>query len=54
MSAKITIEKKEIRNKRLFVPITASEQKKIRQICKEQKIKIADLIRYSLKQVIEL
>jgi hypothetical protein len=53
MGTKIVMPKKEIRNKRLFVPITPSEQKRIRKICKEQKISISDLIRYSLKQTID-
>lgn len=54
MHEKITIEKKEVRDKRLFIPVTLSEHKKIKAVCKNQKIKIADLVRYSLKQVIEL
>ena len=53
MSAKINLPEREVRNKRLFIPITASEQKKIRKICKEKKITIADLIRYALNQIIE-
>ena len=54
MSAKIEIPTKENRNKRLFLPITASEQKNIRRICKEKKITMSDLVRFALNQVIEM
>lgn len=54
MYTKFEIPKKENRNKRLFLPITASEQEVIRRICKEKKITISDLVRFALKQVIEM
>jgi 16S rRNA U516 pseudouridylate synthase RsuA-like enzyme len=53
MKTRIDLPEKEVRYKRLFIPITESEQKKIRKICKEKKITIADLVRYALNQIME-
>jgi hypothetical protein len=52
--SKIQIPTGQKRTKRLFIPITPDEQEKIRQLCKEKNLKIAELIRFSLSQVIEI
>lgn len=49
---KIEIPKKENKTKRLFVPVTPSEHEAIMKVCNDQKIKLTDLIRFSLKQII--
>ena len=50
----VVIPKKETKVKRLFVPITPTEHKRIMQYCHEQKVKLTDLIRFALKETYEL
>ena len=54
MSKFVKVPKRETKVKRLFVPVTLSEHKTIMQYCKEQKVKLTDLIRFSLKQTYDL
>ena len=54
METKIEITVRQKRTKRLFIPITTDEQELIRKVCREKNIKIAELIRFSLKQVIDI
>lgn len=48
------IKPKEKRDKRLFVPVTHTEHNTIMQYCKKQKVTLADLIRFALKQTFDL
>jgi len=50
----VFIPKREKKDKRLFVPVTQSEHKKVMNYCKEKDVNLTDLIRYALKQTYEL
>jgi hypothetical protein len=50
----VVIPKKEKKTKRLFVPITPTEQLQITGFCKMHQIKISDFIRFAIKQTYEL
>ncbi len=49
----VIITKPEIKNKRLFVPVTPTEHKKIMLYCKKQNVKLTDLIRFALKEMFD-
>lgn len=49
----VFIPKKEIKVKRLFCPVTPTEHEKIMSYCRNRKIKLTDLIRFSLKETID-
>lgn len=51
---KTRIEKKDNRTKRLFIPVTLEEHQKIKEVSKREKVKIAELVRFAVKQVIEM
>lgn len=53
MKTKIEIKADQKKTKRLFIPITPDEHATIKMVCKEKNIKISELIRFSLKQIIE-
>ena len=42
------------RTKRLFVPVTAKEHQSIMQYCKDQNVRLTDLVRFALKQTFDL
>ncbi len=46
----VTIPKKELKVKRLFMPVTPTEHKKIMQYCKKRNVKLTELIRYALQK----
>lgn len=48
----VIIPKKEIKTKRLFCPVTETEHETIMSYCRNRKIKLTDLIRFSLKETI--
>jgi hypothetical protein len=50
----VTIPRKELKDKRLLVQVTATEHKTIMQFCKNQKITLAYLIRFAIKQTVGL
>lgn len=50
----VTIPKQETKNKRLFVPVTPTEHKRIKQYCRERKVTLTDLIRFALKETFDL
>lgn len=50
----VIIPRKETKVKRLFVPVTPSEHKKVMDYCKERQVNLTDLIRYALKETFEL
>lgn len=50
----VIIPKKETKNKRLFVPVTPSEHKKVMEYCRQKEVNITDLVRYALKNTYEL
>ena len=50
----VFIPKKETKNKRLFVPVTPSEHKKVMEYCKQKEVNLTDLIRFALQQTYEL
>lgn len=50
----IIIPKREKREKRLFVPVTQTEHKKVMDYCKKKEVNLTDLIRYALNQTYEL
>lgn len=45
---------REKKEKRLFVPVTPSEHRKIMQYCVSRKVTVADLIRFALKETFNL
>lgn len=49
----IEIPKKELKTKRLFVPVTPTEHENILRICREKQTTQTDLIRFALKQIIK-
>jgi hypothetical protein len=49
----IIIPEKELKVKRLFVPVTPTEHKKIMTYCRQKRITLTDLIRFSLKETID-
>lgn len=53
MKTKIEIKADQKKTKRLFIPITPDEHATIKMVCKEKNLKISELIRFSLNQVIE-
>lgn len=50
----VIIPKKETKVKRLFVPVTPSQHKKVMDYCNERQVNLTDLIRYALKETYEL
>lgn len=48
----VIIPKKETKVKRLFVPVTPSDHKKIMDYCRSRDIKLTELIRFALKETI--
>ena len=50
----VLIPKRERKVKRLFVPVTPSEHKKVMDYCNEKEVNLTDLIRFALKQTYEL
>lgn len=50
----VVIPKKEKKEKRLFVPVTPTEHKTIMQYCDLQKVTVADLVRFALKETFNL
>lgn len=46
------IKKQETRTKRIFIPVTPTEHKKLKTYCREKEVKFSDLIRFALKQTI--
>ncbi len=46
----VEIPKNETKVKRLYVPITPTEHTKVMLYCKKRNVKLADLIRYALKE----
>ena len=46
----VIIPKRETKVKRLFVPVTPSEHKKVMDYCRKHKVKSTDLIRYALNE----
>lgn len=46
----VIIPKQETKTKKLFVPFTPSEHKKIKHYCNNKKVKLTDLIRHALKK----
>lgn len=50
----VVIPKKETKVKRLFVPVTPTEHKRIMQYCHVKQVKLTDLIRFALKETYEL
>ena len=50
---RIEIPKKELKTKRLFVPVTPTEHANILKVCKEKQTTQTDLIRFALKQLID-
>lgn len=50
----VFIPKRERKVKRLFVPVTPSEHKKVMDYCNEKEVNLTDLIRFALKQTYEL
>ncbi len=48
----VIIPKKETKVKRLFVPVTPSDHKKIMDYCRNRGIKLTELIRFALKETI--
>lgn len=50
MKDEIFIPKKEVKTKRLFIPLTPNEQDQIRKICYDRQVKMTDFIRYAIRQ----
>jgi hypothetical protein len=50
----VFIPKGEKKVKRLFVPLTPSEHKRIMLYCKEKDVRLTDLVRFALKETFEL
>lgn len=50
----IAIPKREKKDKRLFVPVTPTEHKKVMDYCKNKEVTLTDLIRFALRQTYEL
>jgi hypothetical protein len=50
----VTIPKRENKTKRLFIPITPTEQRKIKSFCSDHQVKLSDFIRFALKQTYDL
>lgn len=50
----VEMPKKETREKRLLVPVTPTEHKKIMDYCKNRKVSLAELMRFALKQTFDL
>lgn len=50
----VTIPKQETKDKRLFVPVTPTQHKRIMQYCRDRKVRLTDLIRYALKETYDL
>jgi len=49
----VEVPKNELKTARLFVPVTPTEHKAIRLYCKNQKVKLTDLVRFALKQTFD-
>lgn len=47
----IEIPKKELKTKKLFVPVTPTEHEHILKVCREKQTTQTDLIRFALKQI---
>lgn len=47
----IEIPKKELKTKKLFVPVTPTEHEHILNVCREKQTTQTDLIRFALKQI---
>jgi hypothetical protein len=50
----VEVPKRETKVKRLYMPITPTEHKRIMLYCKNRNIKLADLIRFALKETFDL
>ena len=50
----VEIPKNETKVKRIIFPVTPSEHKTIRLYCKNQQVKLTDLVRFALKQTYDL
>ncbi len=50
----VIIPKKETKVKRLFVPVTPTEHKRVMNYCRDRKVKLTDLIRFALKETYDL
>lgn len=50
----IDFHKKEIRAKRLYIPVTQNEHQKIMMFCEENNLKLSVLIRHLLKEYLKL
>ncbi|QGY44170.1 hypothetical protein GM418_11015 [Maribellus comscasis] len=50
----VFIPKPEKKVKRLFVPVTPSEHKKVMDYCHKKDVNLSDLIRFALQQTYEL
>jgi len=48
MESKIIIQKRENKTKRLFIPITPTEQAQIKSFCRDKQIKMSDFIRIAI------
>ena len=51
---KIEIPVREKRDKRLFVPVSTTEHRRIMQFCIIRKVRLTDLVRFALKQTYNL
>ena len=51
---KIQIPEREKRDKRLFVPVSSTEHRRIMQYCILRKVRLTDLVRFALKQTYDL
>ena len=50
----VIIPKRENKTKRLFIPVTPTEHRKIMAFCDERQIRLSDFIRFAIKETYEL
>jgi len=54
MKKDLLIPKRENKTKRLFLPITPTEQKEITDFCKKNQIKMSDFVRFAIRNTYEI